>query len=64
MGDDPAGKSSAVPGFVAVGTILVGIGSTAVAIEAIDKQQFTGAGICCVAAAVTFGLLSNAVFRD
>ena len=34
------------------------------AFAAMSEKQFTGAGVCMIASALSFGLLANAVFRN
>jgi hypothetical protein len=64
MNEKTTSKSSPVPGMAAIGSVIVAIGSVILATVAAQGDDFTGAGVCMVAAALSLGLLANAVFRN
>ncbi len=58
------GKLSFLIGTVAVGAVLTGVGGLLVALLAASNAEFVAAGLCLIAAALSFGLLANAILRD
>jgi hypothetical protein len=60
----PADRSETVGGLTVVGGLLTGFLSLAVAALALFVSNWVGAGISLVAAALSFGLLANAVWRQ
>lgn len=52
-----------VLGFAVFGACAIGVLSAIAAIEAMDSSDFTAAGICLSAGALSFGLLLNAFLR-
>lgn len=64
MRDDHSSRLSMVIGLGVVGSGVVGVGGViAAVVAAVGYADFVGAGLCLLAAAVAFGLLSNALFR-
>ena len=57
-------QSSMIPGVAIIGCFIVGIAGLFGAVAAIcDFKDSTGAGVCLIASAISFGLAANAVFR-
>jgi hypothetical protein len=58
-------SSSALAGFTVIASYIVGIAAFLVAILAVfNWDDFVGAGVCFIAAALAFGLIANAIYRD
>jgi len=51
-------------GLLHIALCVVGVGSAFIALVAIGRQEFVGAGTCAVASALSFGLLLNALVRQ
>ncbi len=61
---DGNNRLTTVIGLGVVGAVVVGVaGLIAAVVAAIGYADFLGAGLCLLAAAVAFGLLTNAIFR-
>jgi hypothetical protein len=63
MTEDPK-TLNAIIGLVAVGSSVTGVGSLIAALVAFLSGELTAAGMCLMAAALSFGLLANALLRD
>jgi hypothetical protein len=57
-------KLDTIIGLAAIGSSITGVASLIVAIFPFFNGEFVAAGACLIAAALSFGLLANAVFRD
>lgn len=57
-------KFNTVIGLAVVGAVLTGIGALLVALLAASNYEFVAAGLCLTAAALSFGLLANAILRS
>ncbi len=57
-----AGRTAA--GLSVSGGLLTGAGALVTALAAVLSGDFVGCGVCLVAAALAFGLLANAVYRQ
>jgi hypothetical protein len=53
----------AIIGLATLGSAIVGVAGFLVALFAFFNGDFTAAGVCLIAAALSFGLLANAVLR-
>ena len=61
---DTDGAASAMVGCASVALLILGTASFLAAWGAIaNGQDFTGAGMCAIASALSFGLLLNAISR-
>ena len=58
-----AAPGSGLVGLALIGLTGVGLFSTVCALLAVLQTEFTGAGTLAIAAALSFGLLLNAVMR-
>ncbi len=58
-----ANKYEMVLGISVIAGLVTGIASLLVSIFAFFNSDWTGAGICLVAAAIAFGLLVNALLH-
>lgn len=54
----------AIIGLAAVGTSITGVTSLIAAIFPFFNGEFLAVGACLIAAALSFGLLANAAFRE
>jgi hypothetical protein len=63
MRDNP-NRARTIAGIAAAGSATTGIGSLFAALFLFANGDYLETGICLVAAALAFGLLSNAIFRD
>jgi hypothetical protein len=78
MSTEPGGKpppeeriarsNQLIPWLAVVGTLITGVMGVIAAIGALNASRlegthYIGAGACLAAAALAFGLLSNAIFR-
>ena len=52
-----------VIGLSILGSILVGVASLLAAVAAFVEGEYTAVGVCLAAAALSFGLLANAVLQ-
>lgn len=50
-------------GFITIGGSITGIVSFIVALFPLFRADYAAAGLCLIAAALSFGLLANAVLR-
>jgi hypothetical protein len=57
-------KFNTLIGFAAGGAVLTGAGSLLVGLLAVSNYEFAAAGLCLIAAALSFGLLANAILRN
>ncbi len=55
--------TKAVPGLVVLLCIATGVAGLWIGLYAVERGDRTAAGSCLIAAALAFGLLSNALFR-
>ena len=54
----------AIIGLATLGGGIIGVASFVVALIAFLNGDFLAAGVCLIAAALSFGLLANAVLRS
>lgn len=57
-------KLDTIIGLAAIGSSITGIASLIAAIFPFFNGEFTAMGACLIAAALSFGLLANAVLRE
>lgn len=57
-------KLDTIIGLAAIGSSLTGVASLIAAIFPFVNGEFVAVGVCLTAAALSFGLLANAVFRE
>ena len=62
MNNNP-GMSGTIIGLAAAGSAVTGIASFVIAFFPFFNGDYAATGICFLAAAFSFGLLANAVFR-
>ena len=60
----PASRSETVGGLAVICGLLTGFLGLVIAALALFVSNWIGAGICLVAAALSFGLIANAVWRQ
>ena len=51
-------------GLVTVGAAIAGVAGLVAALVAILNGEFVATGVCLIAAALSFGLLANALIRE
>ena len=56
-------KLDAVIGLATIGSSIVGVVSLIAAVMALVSGEYLGTGMCLTAAALSLGLLANAVLR-
>ncbi|MGD8457168.1 MAG: hypothetical protein PVF83_12350 [Anaerolineales bacterium] len=57
-------KSTSFPGLSIIGGFIIGIaGFFAAFLAVFNEYDYVGAGLCLIASALAFGLMSNAMFR-
>jgi len=56
-------RLDAIIGLAALGSAVTGVVSVVVALFPLFSGEFLAAGVCLLAAALSFGLLANAVLR-
>jgi len=61
--DEGRKVSNTIIGLAAVGGAFIGVVSFIAALFPFFEGDFTGAGLCLLAAALSFGLLANALYR-
>ena len=57
-------RAQTIGGIAVVGAATTGILSLIIALFPLIRGDYLAAGVCLLAAAFSFGLLANAVFRD
>jgi len=57
-------KLDTIIGLAALGSSITGVASLIAAIFPLFSGEFIGVGMCLTAAALSFGLLANAVLRE
>jgi hypothetical protein len=62
--DQARDSLNVVIGLALVGASLTGVASLIATLFAVSSGEFAAMGLCIVAAAMSFGLLSNAVLRQ
>lgn len=55
---------SGLIGFALLGLCIVGLSAILLAVIAIGRNEYVGAGVLMIAAALSFGLLLNGVVRS
>lgn len=56
-------SASSIVGLAVLGSLITGFVSIAAALFLFITSEFVGAGVCLTAAALSFGLLVNAILR-
>lgn len=56
--------AESIAGLAIIGTCITGVASLVAAIFTFLNGDFAAGGICLLAAALSFGLLANAVLRE
>jgi hypothetical protein len=57
-------KGASSPGLSIIGGFIIGIAGFFAALLAVfNEYDYAGAGLCLIASALAFGLMSNAMFR-
>lgn len=60
----PEDRPTPLPGLAALGCLVTGAAALITGLAAaIDKEHYTGAGLCLLSSACAFGFLANALFR-
>jgi hypothetical protein len=59
----PEKSASSVVWLATIALFVVGFGALFLAVTAADGEDFVGAGVCGIAAALSFGAVLNAVLR-
>lgn len=57
-------NAASIAGLAIIGTCIIGVTSLIAALFTFLSRDFAAVGICLLAAALSFGLLANAVLRE
>ena len=57
-------KLDTIIGLVTLGGAIIGVAGLVAAVFAFFNGEFVATGVCLIAAALSFGLLANALIRE